>query len=358
MMFDYFYGSNSELFSFYRIPKNLFTDPRFAALSSDAKVLYGLMLDRMGLSARNGWQDEQGRVYIIFSVDEVCEAMNVSNKTACKYMAELDTAKGIGLIERVRLGQGKKARIYVLNFITSSEAPEQQRFPVANASGEDKPADKNNEPVSPVSPALLDASQNYTSRSVKTTLQKNTPETCRFQKCKNYTSKDVESTPLEVEKVHPINNTDFSNNNLNNTMLSSDHITHSINTGISKQAREGMTRLTAQHYEAIRNDIAEQIEADTLKEEHGPVIDEIVEIITDVMITPAPTLRIAGAERTTDALRSQFRRLKAAHVESALWRLKNKASEEITDMSAYMRTLLYKELQSLETTTQHAYSRA
>ena len=140
-------------------------------------------------------------------------------------------------------------------------------------------------------------------------------------------------------------------------MRSSNHITHSINTGISKQAREGMNDLTAHDYEAIRNDIAEQIEADTLKEEHGPVIDEIVELITDVMITPLPTLRVAGGDRLTDNLRPQFRRLKAAHVENALWRLYNLASEEITDMKAYVRTLLYNELLTNETATKHACSR-
>ena len=141
-------------------------------------------------------------------------------------------------------------------------------------------------------------------------------------------------------------------------MRSSNHITHSINTGISMPAREGVTDLTAHDYEAIRSDIQEQIEADILREEHGSAIDEIVEIITDVMITPAPSLRAAGLDRPTDILREQFHRLKAAHVESALWRLNNRASEEITDMKAYMRTLLYNELYSNETATKHACSRA
>lgn len=357
MMFDYFYGAQADQFTFYRIPKNLFTDKRFAKLSSDAKVLYGLMLDRMGLSAKNGWFDEQGRVYIVFSTKEVMEAMNVCKKSACKYMAELDTVQGIGLIERVRLGLGQKSRIYVLNFITVEEPAKQQSLPLEAGEPVEKEIESKQPQLGAPSP-ISSGSHLYTSRGVKSTPQENTVETGDFQRCKKYTSGGALNTPLAVQNVHPINNTDFNNNKLNNTMRSSNHITHSINTGISKQAREGMNDLTAHDYEAIRSDIEEQIEADLLKEEHGPVIDEIVEIITDVMITPAPTLRTAGADRPTDALRSQFRRLKAAHVESALWRLKNKASEEITDISAYMRTLLYKELQSLETTTQHAYNHA
>ena len=64
-VFDYFYGQEAESFSFYRIPKVLFTDERFAGLTCEAKVLYGLMLDRMSLSVRNGWLDEDGKVYDI-----------------------------------------------------------------------------------------------------------------------------------------------------------------------------------------------------------------------------------------------------------------------------------------------------
>ena len=80
MAFDYFYGDQAELFSFYRIPKLLFTDPRFRNLSTESKTLYGILLDRMSLSARNGWRDEDGRVYIIFTVEEIRESLSCGNK--------------------------------------------------------------------------------------------------------------------------------------------------------------------------------------------------------------------------------------------------------------------------------------
>ena len=64
MTLDYFYGQAGELFSFYRIPKALFQEPRFQSLSTDAKTLYGILLDRMSLSVKNGWLDEQNRVFI------------------------------------------------------------------------------------------------------------------------------------------------------------------------------------------------------------------------------------------------------------------------------------------------------
>lgn len=72
-MLDYFYGDEAEQFTFYRIPKVLFTDPSYRRISSDAKILYGLMLDRMGLSVRNGWLDEYNRVFIFFTLEDALE---------------------------------------------------------------------------------------------------------------------------------------------------------------------------------------------------------------------------------------------------------------------------------------------
>lgn len=64
--FDYYYGIEAEQFSFYRVPRLLIKDERFKGLSNDAKLLYGLMLDRMSLSMKNGWLNDENRAYIIF----------------------------------------------------------------------------------------------------------------------------------------------------------------------------------------------------------------------------------------------------------------------------------------------------
>ena len=112
---DYFYGPQAEQFAFYRIPKALFTDPAFRSISTDAKALYGLLLDRMNLSARNDWLDEQGRVYIVFTVEEIMESLACGNKKAVGLLRELEV--GAGLIERRRQGLGKPNLIYVKNFI-------------------------------------------------------------------------------------------------------------------------------------------------------------------------------------------------------------------------------------------------
>ena len=119
-MLDYFYGPQADLFSFYRLPKALFVDPRFRGISSESKILYGLLLDRMGLSAKNGWTDDTGRVYIIFTTEEIMEALYYADNKATKLMKELE---GIGLIERKRRGLGKPSLIYVKNFISESSEP-------------------------------------------------------------------------------------------------------------------------------------------------------------------------------------------------------------------------------------------
>ena len=114
---DYFYGQSSELFSFYRIPKLLFQDSRFQPLSTDAKTLYGILLDRMSLSARNGWLDKAGRVFIIYTVQEVQDSLGCADKKSTKLLRELEE---YGLIERKRRGQGKPSLVYVKNFSADS----------------------------------------------------------------------------------------------------------------------------------------------------------------------------------------------------------------------------------------------
>lgn len=126
MGFDYFYGQQAEQFSFYRIPKMLFTEDRFWNVSTDAKLLYGILLDRMNLSAKNGWMDNQGRVYIIFTIEEIMAALNCGDNKATKLLSELE--KKCGLIERKRQGLGKPNLIYVKNFVTGVDTFVEQRF--------------------------------------------------------------------------------------------------------------------------------------------------------------------------------------------------------------------------------------
>ena len=117
MTLDYFYGQTGELFSFYRIPKALFQEQRFQSLSTDAKTLYGILLDRMSLSVKNGWLDKQNRVFIIFTIEDVKRALCCADNKATKLLRELEK---FGLIERKRRGLGRPSLVYVKNFSADS----------------------------------------------------------------------------------------------------------------------------------------------------------------------------------------------------------------------------------------------
>ena len=169
-------------FEFFKMPRQLINTPRFKQHSTAAKLLYGIMLDRMGLSVRNGWHDDAGQVYIYYTVKEVCETMGCGRSKAMRLLAELDTNKGIGMIERIRQGQGKPDRIFVKR-ITVQEDIE---TPVTSSTG----------PTAPISEA----------------------DFSDVQKSENPTSSNRENRPLEVSKTDPnktdINQTDFIQINL------------------------------------------------------------------------------------------------------------------------------------------------
>lgn len=126
--FNYYYGKEAEQFSFFRIPKLLFIEPIFKELSNDAKVLYGILLDRMSLSMKNNWIDEENKVYIIFTIEEIAEILCCATQKATKILQELDDKKGIGLVEKKRLGLGRPNILYVKNFIIQEGKDKKDRI--------------------------------------------------------------------------------------------------------------------------------------------------------------------------------------------------------------------------------------
>ena len=201
IQFDYYYGIEAEQFSFYRVPRLLIKDERFKGLSSDAKLLYGLMLDRMSLSMKNGWLDNENRAYIIYTVDAIMEDLGCAKATCVKIMKELDSEKGIGLIEKKRRGLGKPDIIYVKNFATILE--EQTEKVPGNA-------DKSTE----VQNLNFKKSNNDTSRSSETELQE--VQNVNLQKYNKQTSGGSEIEPTEVQKLVP-NYTNYNQTNPNHT---------------------------------------------------------------------------------------------------------------------------------------------
>lgn len=119
---DYFYGKQAGESSFYQIPKELFTDPRLKNLSFEAKFLYSYLVDQMSQSAKNNWIDEEGRAFIVISINEICNAIGCCRQTVVNRMTELDARKGAGLIEKKRCGQGKANIVYVKRFVSGEES--------------------------------------------------------------------------------------------------------------------------------------------------------------------------------------------------------------------------------------------
>ena len=113
MEFDYFYPEESENFVFYRTPKIICTDKRFRCLSSDARLLYGILLDRIELSRKNNWIDEEDHIYVYMTIVSIEEALGICHQKACRVLGELVE---FGLVKQKKQGQGKPARLYVMNF--------------------------------------------------------------------------------------------------------------------------------------------------------------------------------------------------------------------------------------------------
>ena len=283
--YDYFYGGESEQFSFYRIPRQLIVGPEFKHVSTDAKLLYGLMLDRMGLSARNGWYDEENRVFIYYPLDEIKEALNCGNDKAVKLLAELDTGKGIGLIQRVKQGQGKPAMIYVKRF-TCKDIPPQVENP----------------PTSPARNPDFGKTEVKSSKNQKSRLRESRSAEFGKPEC-NYTYKNQTERSYTNPSIQPVT--------------------------------DGMD------WQACREEVMENICFDQLAEEYGvEEVEGITDLITDVLTSTQPTVQIGREKVPIQAVRSRFRKLDETHIEYVFDCLR-KSTKKIHNIRAYLLTSLY-----------------
>ena len=206
MKFDYYYGIEAEQFSFYRVPRLLIKDERFKELSSDAKLLYGLMLDRMSLSMKNGWFDDENRAYIHYTLDNIMEDLGCAKEKCVKVLAELDSKKGIGLIEKKRQGLGKPDIIYVKNFATLEVGGEPESQPKSPS---------NTDASTEVRKSNFKGFENQTSRSSEIELQE--VRKPNLQEFENQTSRGSETELAEVREANAnYNNTNYTDLSYNN----------------------------------------------------------------------------------------------------------------------------------------------
>lgn len=300
--FDYFYGTQADQYSFYRIPKALFQDEYFKNLSSDAKILYGLMLDRMSLSIKNQWFDEQNRAYIYFSIEDIMELLNCGRNKAVKSLQELDQEKGIGLIEKKRQGFGKTNIIYVKSFVIPDRDV--------------------------ITPQI--ESQKFT---IQTTDEKgDDTEVCKinFKKSQNQTSRSPENKLQEVCKTNSI---------YNNLSYNKENDTESVLIGSSQmRSAEGMT--TMQAYGSL---IKENIDYDNLLITHPfeqELIQGIYELILETVLCQNEEILIASNWYPVQLVKSKFLKLKYSHIEYVIECLKKNTSK-VKNIKKYMLAALF-----------------
>ena len=291
---DYFYGNDAEQFTFYRIPKVLFTDQRYKSVSVEAKVLYGLLLDRMSLSIRNDWLDADGRVYIYFTLEEAIEFLGFGKDKLVKLYQELDRDRGIGLIERKKQGQGKPTKIYVKNFVIPSNAPLTSEKPKSD------------------SPTVA-----QTSEMAKSRLLSGRSADCGISDPNNTDKKETEWS--DTESIYP---------------------------PLPPQPQStgrGRRRLRMDEIEQYRELIKENIDYERLLEEHPydqDLIDGYVELIVETCCSRREYIRVNQEDMPRDLVKSRLLKLDKEHINYVMDCL-SKNTTLVGNIKAYTLSVLY-----------------
>ena len=302
--FSYFQGMEGDMYQFYRIPKLLFTSEYFKNLSCEAKVLYGLMLDRMSLSIKNRWLDEEDRVYIFFSVEEIMEMLNCGRNKAVNCLKELDQETGIGLIEKKRLGLGKANVIYVKNFSL-------REYP-------DEPAEMKIETDDP----------EY-EEQIPCNFEENMPENAvNTQKFEKQTSGSLKNKLQEVSKAN-CNNTEYNDNESSKTE-SYPSIHHD---------RKDVDKMDERY--AYRQIICDNIEYDILCQSYKPEsVEELVELMLDAICTTKKYLQINGEAMPAQVVKNRLLKVGYEHIQYVFFSL-SKNTTKVKNIRQYMLTVLY-----------------
>ena len=341
LIFDYYYGKEADQFTFYRIPKMLIKDKRCSGLSSDAKILYGLMLDRMSLSIMNEWQDNEDRTYIIYTIDQISEDLGCGRDKAMKTLAELDAGKGIGLIEKVRRGLGLADIIYVKNFVGIERIQDENE--IENKEKNDEKESANPHKSTEVGNVDFKKSEKSTSRGRKCRLQE--VGKADFKKSEKQTSRSRENRLQEVDKTDTKdNNTSYNDSNYNN-LRETNHIISNPEGRSVKNVNNMQINSQKQMDEMVVTTwlIKDNISYDDLVAAH-PVdkkrIDEMIEIMVDVIVSNSDTVRIGKEDKPREIVRSRFEKLDFSSMEYILGCLKENTTK-VHNIKNYLLTTLY-----------------
>ena len=327
MTFDYYYGAQAEQFNFIRIPKAMIVDPMFADLSVNAKLLYGVLLDRMNLSMKNRWFDSENRVYIIYQIAEIMEDFNFSKKTAVRYLNELEN---FGLVEKKRRGLGLPSLLYVKNFVVFQDHSEPDDTDFDDVV-EDDNLNENMETSRGIQGETSRGVRTYTSRSVDMETSKGVQKE---------TLRGAKSELQEVTKRGPlISKTNSNNININNTKESNNILSNPI----VKNAVDGMGREEESLFEKYTKMVKDNIDYDVLISRHyleKSMIDGIVNLIVETIISENDYIIISSTKFPKEAVKSRFSKLDISHIEYVL-ECMNHNTTNIKNIKKYLLAALY-----------------
>lgn len=316
--FDYYYGVEAEQFTFVRVPKVLFTDKEhFGGLSNEAKLLYGLLLERMSLSRKNNWIDKHNRVYIIFPVEEIEESLDVGHEKALnllKLLKELDDQSGIGLVKKKRRGLGLPSILYVKNFIVKGEQ---------------------NTNLVPTSRSPENGIQEVGKTDIK--------------KSENQTSANSKNRLLEVQ------NSDFNNIDINNTDMSYTY-DQSINlprTDFQNFSPGADGLIDGIDRNAVEEAVKKQIDYDCLMSFKDDSVVKMVEEIKDLMVDVLcgeRTVISEGKRVSEETAKAAYRKITFEHVQYVLHSLLN-YPDKISRIDRFLTTSLLNSVYTLMNST-------
>ncbi len=350
--FEYYYGTEAEQFNFFRLPKKLVRDKKFNSVSAEAKILYGAMMDRMALSIRNGWVDAENRVYIIFTVADVAEEFNCSERKAKMLMNELDTTHGICLIEKKRRGLGKPNLIYVKNFNSEETEEIEEKYVCMD---EEEPESTYQQPdpeeLCREEPETVWSEYDQSGHErtgtdqredLRNTLCVQEGETQPFQKCKNMHVQRCKTVHVKkcknvhvqrCKNVHP-SNTDLSetDNNYNNLSI------HPSDNQELDTSDGWMDR------DIVLYTLRKKLGYDTLlldNPQRRDRIEELFCLMADACCYTGETMTIGGNTVPVRDIRARFmQQLTLEHIRYVLNSL-DQVTTKVRNIRAYMLACLY-----------------
>jgi hypothetical protein len=382
MEFNYYYGTQADQYTFLRIPKNIITDKTFVGLSLPAKLLYGLLLDRMSLSMKNKWLDDENRVYIIYQIKEIMNDLSLSEKMAIKHLKELEE---FGLVEKRRRGFGLPSILYVKSFVVSDNNETDKYKQDETEDSEEETLDKIENEKGHIMPKNRPQTQE-TSRTVEMgrsrTVEMGSSRTVESGRSRTVemggsrtvdlgSSRAVEmgrsrTAEKEVQELPTgealknktnmsnkyinntkINNTDFNNNQSNHILetrgsesVQMDEEDDSNQDGSDEIRFEFDKKTETFGYQRI---IKNNIEYDVLRNRYPhetDMIDGIVDIILETLISDSDYILISGNKYPKELVKSKLLKLRMSHIIYVIECMR-KNTTKINNIRKYLLAALY-----------------